>query len=140
MKSTLYNVMTALVCASVCGCAGIRGTVIDRSDTETKLIKMTTSSAGTITVITGGAVREIPLKSFSSLTLYPEYAATIEGRFCYAADIDLRDGASLKARDKGDDKPPKTFVCVTATVSGVAHKGSYSAGLTDVRKLTVVKK
>ena len=124
-----------LAIASIAGC-NVVGTIIDQSTTQTQVTGMHVSGPGTITVITGGAVHNIPLESFESITLFPDEPRTINGELCYAADVFLKDGTRMAPRDKTHDNKPVTFVSVNATILGRSNRGDFSAELTNVVKIT----
>ena len=126
----LLSLLSVLV-----GC-DVVGTVIDISGSETQVRNLRLSGPGTLQVISLGSVKLVPLESFESITLFTEEAQTVNGEFCFAADIYMRDGARLAARDKTHDNSPQTFIAVNQTLLGTSHRGSFSADLTGVSKIT----
>jgi hypothetical protein len=124
-----------LAIAGIAGC-NVVGTIIDQSTTQTQVTGMHVSGPGTITVITGGAVHNVPLESFESITLFPDEPRTINGELCYAADVSLKDGTRMAPRDKTHDNKPLTYVSVNATILGRSNRGNFSAELTNVLKIT----
>jgi hypothetical protein len=139
MKACKVSVWIAAVfiaAACIDGC-DVLGTVVDQSNARTLVSGMHVSGAGTITVITGGAIHDIPLESFESLTLFPDEPRTINGELCYTADVVLKDGTRMAPRDKTHDNKPLTFVSVNATILGRSNRGNFSAELTNVLKITV---
>jgi hypothetical protein len=125
--------LIAVACVAACD---VIGTVVDQSNTQTLVTSMHVSGPGTITVITGGAIHNIPLESFESLTLFPDEPRTINGELCYEAEVFLKDGTRMAQRDKAHDNKPMTFVSVNATIMGKSSRGNFSAELTNVLKIT----
>jgi hypothetical protein len=119
------------------GCS-IAGTVIDISGSETQVSNMRLSGPGTLQVISTGTVKMIPLESLETVTLFPDEARTINGEFCFLADIVMHDGAHYTARDKNHDNIPRTFVSVNQLLFGASNKGSFSADLTGVSKISIL--
>ena len=139
MKPRYAPITTAtalLAMACIAGC-DVMGTVVDLSNTQTQVTGMHVSGPGTITVITGGAVHNIPLESFESITLFSDETRMINGELCYAADVFLKDGTRMASRDKTHDNKPLTYVSVNATILGRSSRGNFSADLTNVVKITV---
>jgi hypothetical protein len=135
-KALATTVIAFLAAACIAGC-DVKGTVVDLSNTQTPVTGMHVSGPGTITVITGGAIHNIPLESFESITLFPDEPRTINGELCYAADVVLKDGTRMASRDKTHDNKPQTFVSVNATILGRSNRGNFSADLTNVVKIIV---
>jgi hypothetical protein len=127
--------MALLAIGCLAGC-DVVGTVTDLSNTQTQVTGMHISGSGTITVITGGAIHQIPLESFESVTLFPDEPRTINGELCYTADVFLKDGTRMFPRDKTHDNKPLTYVSVNATILGKSNRGDFSADLTNVVKIT----
>jgi hypothetical protein len=130
------RIMVALIAVACVAACDVIGTVVDQSNTQTLVTSMHVSGSGTITVITGGAIHNIPLESFESLTLFPDEPRTINGELCYAAEVFLKDGTRLASRDKAHDNKPLTYVSVNATIMGKSNRGNFSAELTNVLKIT----
>jgi hypothetical protein len=121
--------------ALVAGC-DVAGTVVDRSNNETQLMNMRLSGSGTLKVLYGAAVKEAPLEAIESITLFPEESRTIEGAFCFAADIRMKDGTRIFGKNKTGDGNPAVFVAVNQTLTGTSHRGLFSIDLSGVSKIT----
>ena len=130
------KIAVALVVVGGFTACDIIGTVVDLSNTQTLVTGMRVSGPGTITVITGGAIHNVPLESFESITLFPDETRTVNGELCYVADVFLKDGTRMAPRDKTHDNRPQTFVSVNATIMGRSNRGNFSAELTNVTKIT----
>ena len=124
-----------LVFAALVGC-NVAGTVIDVSGTETWVSDMRVSGDGTLKIITGNAIQRVPLEAFESILLFPNETRTIDGDFCFLAEIVMRDGTRLAARDKPHDNAPRTFISVNQTLTGTCQRGSFSADLATISKIT----
>ncbi len=125
-----------LPCAVFMGCSAVMGTVIDHSNTGTHVTKMHLSGRGTIRIVSGAAVKDIPLESLESITLFPDEAQTFGGELCFLADITMRDGTKLDSKDKRrGDNAPKTYVSVNQTLTGTSHEGNFSVDLSGVSKI-----
>jgi len=127
--------LSAAVALLIFGC-DIVGTVIDISGTETGVRNMHVSGTGTMRIITAGTTVLAPLESFESIMFFPEEARIVNGEFCFPADITMRDGTRMAARDRTHDNAPLTFVSVHQTLTGTSRRGTFSANLTGVTKIT----
>ena len=130
------KIAVALIIVAGFAACDVIGTVVDLSNTQTLVTGMHVSGPGTITVITGGAIHNVPLESFESITLFPDETRTINGEPCYAADVYFKDGTRMAPRDKTHNNSPQTFVSVNATIMGRSNRGNFSAELTNVTKIT----
>jgi|WetSurMetagenome_2_1015567.scaffolds.fasta_scaffold77037_2 hypothetical protein len=131
----LLKVVAPALAAFLSGC-DVAGTVVDRSNTETQVMNMRVAGVGTLKMVHGAAVKEVPLEAFESLTLYPEETRTIEGELCFGADVTMRDGTRFSGRDKANNNKPRTYVCVTRTLLGTSHRGEFRIELSGVSKIT----
>jgi hypothetical protein len=129
-------IATLVVLAAVflTGC-DVAGTVVDRANNETEVVHMRLSGPGTLKVVWGAGVKEVPLESFGSIALFPDEAQTIEGEFCFAADITMRDGTRLSGRVKANDNKPRVYVSVNQTLRGTSHRGDFRIELSGVSKI-----
>ena len=117
------------------GC-NVAGTVVDFFNVETPVMNMRLSGAGTMKVLCGAGVKNVPLEAFESITFFHDEALTVDGDLCFAADIVMRDGTRLAGRDKTRDGKPRTYVSVNQTLIGTSHRGEFRVDLSGVSKIT----
>jgi hypothetical protein len=125
----------ALACVTFLTGCDVAGTVVDRSNTETQVMNMYLSGSGMMKVICGAGIKEVPLESFESITLFPDETRIIEGDLCFAADVTMRDGTRLHSREKSRDSTPRTYISVNQTLTGTSHRGNFTIELSGVSKI-----
>jgi hypothetical protein len=128
-------IIAVLIAALTIGC-DVVGTVIDLSNTQTDVTSMHVSDKGTLTVITGGAMHELPLDALESVVLYPGETRIINGELCFVAEVFMKDGEHMQAHDKMHDNSPLTFISSNATILGKSNRGDFKVEMTNVTKIT----
>jgi hypothetical protein len=119
------------------GCGDISGTVFNVSGSSVKVSRMTLSDNGALKIFSGGSIESIPLESIESMTLFSNDAMTINGEFCFLADIIMNNGSRKLPVDTLRGKQTQTFVPINQTIIGMSHKGSFSADLSGITKITI---
>jgi len=135
LRRRSFLAIVLAVAALLIGC-DVAGTVVDFSNVQTQVMNMHLSGDGTMKIICGAGVKNVPLEAFESITLFHDEALTIDGDLCFAADIIMRDGTRLAGRDKTRDGKPRTYVTVNQTLIGTSHRGEFRIDLSGVSKIT----
>ena len=117
------------------GCS-VSGMVTDRSKFGTSLNKMKLEEYPALKVYHGGAVREIPLKDISSISLDPSKTIINDNELFYRAEISLK--GSNEVRSSGKDES-QIFVSIQNVLCGKKGKDKFSISLDNVSLIEIKK-
>ncbi|MFP4014067.1 MAG: hypothetical protein ACLFVQ_08300 [Chitinispirillaceae bacterium] len=131
MKVLLW--FTLCVGLTVCGCA-LSGTVVDKSEHRAELKKVKLQKYPALKVYCGGVRRELPLKVVKTCSIDPSVTTAVDGELYLGAQIELSDGSSLGASDKGT-----CFISADNGLVGRSDHGRYSVTFENVSSFTIGK-
>jgi hypothetical protein len=126
--------LMAVLCFVVAGCH-TEGYVTDLSNIETYVKNLSLCGDKYLTIMNGGAVRNVPLEAVSRIVMANEETRTISGQLYFCATLEFRDGSKLDAKNKSNT--PLTYVLVSCSLCGDSQKGRYTIGLNNVYKVII---
>lgn len=126
---------TLIFCSglTLCGCA-LSGTVVDKSQHSAELKKVKLQKYPALKVYCGGARRELPLKAVKVCRIDTSVTTSVDGELYLGAEIELSDGSSFGAPDKG-----KCFISADNGLVGRSDHGKYSVTFDNVISFTIGK-
>jgi len=136
MKRNLTYVLFGIAALYISGCS-VNGKVTDFSQIETSLNNMHLEENPCLKVYHGGAVREIPLKSISSVSIDPSNSKTIEDELFYSGEVVLVNGGRITPQN---DNKTTVFISVQNILTGKNNGQSFKIGLENVSRITIDKK
>jgi len=134
MKRIVKGALCALVLAGIFAGCDIQGYVTDQNKQDTQVTHMSICDGHPVRIVSGGAVKDVPLEAFSVITITNDETRSIGGELYFCASVTFRDGSKLDARNK--ENAPITFVNVGASLCGESEKGTFSIGLANVSRVS----
>jgi hypothetical protein len=128
----------ALIGLAVWSGCDTEGYVTDQSNIETYVKNVTLCGEKQLTIVSGGAVRTVPIEAISRIVMSNETSRTISGNLYFCGSVEFKDGSKLDARNKAND--PLTLIDVGSSLCGESQKGHYSISLANVYKVILKSK
>jgi hypothetical protein len=125
------------VCVLFAGC-NLEGYITDQSNLETYVKNISLCGDKYLTIVTGGALRTVPLEAISRIAVANEESRTINGQLYFCASVEFRDGTRLDAKNKSNT--PLTYILTSGSLCGDSQKGRYTISLANVYKAIIKAK
>jgi hypothetical protein len=133
MKRNMTIVLSGIAALFINGCS-VNGKVVDFSQVETPLNNMHLEENPCLKIYHGGAVREIPLKSISSVSIDPSSSKTIENELFYSGEVILVNGGRITSQK---ENKAAVFVSVQNMLVGTNKGESFKIGLENVSRIMI---
>ena len=131
---TLLNLLLICAVAVISGCA-VNGNITDFNRVTTFVKSLHFEKPGTLTVLDGGAVRELKLKTIKSVRIQPDDTKIYNKQLFSRAVIAVENGTTIGSFDNSKNK---AYVAVDAYLLGKANKSEYRIILSNVSKIEIV--
>ncbi len=136
MRYPIYILLILLLCVVVftSGCA-VNGNITDFNRVTTYVKSLHLEKPGTLSVLVGGAHRQLNLQEVKSVRIQPDDNKMYNKQLYSLAVIAFDDGKTIGAFD-GSQK--KAYIAVDSYLLGKANKSDYRIILSNVSKIEII--
>lgn len=131
---TIFKITLFCVMVMTTGCA-VNGNITDFNRVSTYVKSLHLEKPGTLSVLDGGALRELKLKEIKSVRIQPDENKMYNKQLFSLAVIAFDNGATIGSFDQSKNK---AYVAVDTYLFGKANKSNYRIILSNVSKIEII--